>query len=138
MKIIILTNKQQLDNFVGDEKQSQFLQSWEWGEFQATTGNKIIRLGVVSETEELLAVATLIKKPLLMGKSYFFCPRGPVLNQLRITNYKLQVENVLYFLFSEIQKIAQDEKVIFLRFEPQYKIQNTKYKKLLMLNQVKL
>jgi len=117
MKIIILTNKEQLNGFVGSQEMSQILQSWQWGEFQTTVGGKIIRLGVESEKGELLAVTTLIKKLLPMGKSYFFCPRGPVAAE------SIKLKSILEFLFKEIQKIAFEEKVMFLRFEPTFNFQ---------------
>ncbi|MFH1233479.1 MAG: peptidoglycan bridge formation glycyltransferase FemA/FemB family protein [Patescibacteria group bacterium] len=116
MQTIVLTNKQQLNDFVDLQKMSQFLQSWQWGEFQARVGGKIIRLGVQSETKELLAIATLVKKSLPMGKSYFFCPRGPII----IKSLKFKVESIINFLFDEIERLAKDENVIFLRFEPTF------------------
>ncbi|MBU1062971.1 MAG: peptidoglycan bridge formation glycyltransferase FemA/FemB family protein [Patescibacteria group bacterium] len=124
MRIITLINKQQLNNFIDSQEMSQFLLSWEWGKFQEKTGKKIIRLGVESEVGELFAMATLIKKTLVMGKNYFFCPRGPAI----VKSEKLEVKSVMEFLFNEIKKIAKDERAIFLRFEPQFKIQNLKFK----------
>ncbi len=122
MKVIKITDKKQLNEFVAGQKTSQFLQSWQWGVFQEKVGNKIIRLGVYDNNQRVTA-ATIIKKTLPMGKSYFYCPRGPVL----IINYQLSIIN---FLFNEIEKIAKEERVIFLRLEPerQLKIKNYELK----------
>jgi lipid II:glycine glycyltransferase (peptidoglycan interpeptide bridge formation enzyme) len=120
----------ELQSFLKKQKQSQFLQSWEWGEFNEKSGCKVIRLGV-KKSDGLIAVATLTKKPLLMGKSYFFCPRGPVTNdQFSISNTqlnsKLQIQNynhIYKLLFGEIENLAKEEDCIFLRFEPLDKFQ---------------
>ena len=72
-----------------------------------------------------------------MGKSYFYCPRGPVINfQFPISNFQtisneliLKYQKVLFFLFKEIEKIAKKEKAVFLRFEPgiKYPLSNIQY-----------
>lgn len=49
-----------------------FLQSFEWGEFQATLGREIARLRTSSFQ------ALLIRHELPFGNSYLYCPRGPV------------------------------------------------------------
>ncbi|MFH1522904.1 MAG: peptidoglycan bridge formation glycyltransferase FemA/FemB family protein [Patescibacteria group bacterium] len=120
MQIVNIKNKEHLDKFISSQEYSQFLQSWQWGEFQEKMGCKVIRLGV-ENNGQLVAAATLVKTPLLAGKSYFYCPRGPVV----IADFRLPIAD---FLFDEIKKIARDEKVIFLRFESQSQIENLKSK----------
>ncbi len=124
MKIVNINQPEIINNFVAANQPARFLQSWEWGEFQEKAGFKIFRLGA-EENGKLVAVATLIKKPLFFGKSYFYCPRGPVMNyELRITNYEL--------FFEAIKDLAIKENCVFLRFEPdvelQSKIKNQKSK----------
>ncbi len=126
MKIAYIKNKGQLNNFVGSRKMSQFLQSYEWGEFQEKVSGKVFRIGVEDEGK-LVAAATIIKKQLPMGKSYFYCPRGPIVNyQLTINNYESIFEN----LFEEIKRIAKEEGAMFLRFDPPsaYKLKAISYK----------
>jgi len=114
MQIIKITNIKQLNEFVSSQKHAQFLQSWEWGEFQEKVSGKIWRIGVEKDNK-LVVVATLIKKTLPMGKSYFYCPRGPIVSyKLSITNYEL----IFNFFINEIEKLSVAEGVIFLRFEP--------------------
>ena len=121
MKIIKLIKRDKLNEFVSRQKYSQFLQSWEWGEFQRKVSGKIWRLGI-EEDNKLVGVATLIKKTLPMGKSYFYCPRGPVFG---IKKDELRMMNLL---FNEIKIVAKTEGAMFLRFEPLKKIQNSKFK----------
>ena len=133
---MIITNiieKKILNSFLSNKKYSQFLQSWEWGKFQENLGNTIFRVGLEKDGE-LLAIATLVKKNIGLSKSYFYCPRGPVFDEFRIQNLEFRMEEVENFLFSEIEKIAQVEKVIFLRFEPKFKIQNSKFKIIRSIN----
>jgi peptidoglycan pentaglycine glycine transferase (the first glycine) len=120
MKLIKITDKEKLDGFTSQQENAQFLQSWEWGEFQEKTAGQIFRFGV-EENEQIVATATLIKKPLLLGYNYFYCPRGPL---TRIMNYESGIMN---YLFDEIKKIAEKEKIIFLRFEPLSIIHDSKF-----------
>lgn len=124
MKLIEFNNRLDFDRFINTEPKSQFLQSWQWGEFQKVCGYKIWRLGI-EEDGEIVAAATLLGKAVLVGRSYFFCPRGPVV-QLRITNLELRIK-VFDFLFKEIEKIAKCENAIFLRFEPQFQVSSFRF-----------
>ena len=106
-KIISIEAKNTLTRFVTSNVRNEFLQSWEWGEFQKKIGNKIFRIGVI-DNDELVGAVTIIKKKLPFGKSYFYAPRGPLFN------YQL----IYDFLFGELSKLAQKEGAIFFRFEP--------------------
>jgi|WetSurMetagenome_2_1015567.scaffolds.fasta_scaffold09695_3 peptidoglycan pentaglycine glycine transferase (the first glycine) len=119
-KLIEIKDKKQLDDFVGAQTHAEFLQSWEWGEFLAKADGKVMRFGV-EDNGELAAVITLVKRPLFLGMNYFYAPRGPVINfQFSIFNFQ--------FFIDEIKKIAQKEKVIFLRIEPRTNFQISNFK----------
>lgn len=120
MQIINLIDREQLNGFVGAEAHSQFLQSWQWGEFQKKVSGVIWRIGVI-EDGELLASVKLVKKQLPMGRSYFYAGRGPI--------FKAGVwrEAAGDLLFSEINKLAQEESIMFLRFDPTFSLADFKY-----------
>jgi len=119
MKIIELTKKDQLNDFVLSQKHNQLLQSWEWGEFQKKFGNKIFRFGLEREGQIKFALQ-LIKKSLPFGKAYFYAPRVVVKNLS---------EEELKFFFNKIDILAKKENIIFLRYElTGLKIQNSKFK----------
>ncbi|MDD4902072.1 MAG: peptidoglycan bridge formation glycyltransferase FemA/FemB family protein [Patescibacteria group bacterium] len=124
MIIVEIKDKQRLNDFLGAQPHAEFLQSWEWGEFQEKVEGKIIRLGV-EENGELIAAATLVKKTMPLGMNYFYCPRGPVIR----AESREQGAEMINFFFAEIERIAQKEKVIFLRFEPleQFPISNFQF-----------
>lgn len=87
------------------------LQSWEWGDFQASLERRVFRLAVI-DRDDILALALVIKQPLKFGKSYFYIPRGPILR------YSGEEFSILEILFQEIKKLATKEKAIFLRLDP--------------------
>ncbi|NOQ68163.1 peptidoglycan bridge formation glycyltransferase FemA/FemB family protein, partial [Patescibacteria group bacterium] len=88
MQIKEISNKSQWENFVQENKKSTFLHSWNWGEFNKNTGEKIWRLGVF-DNEELLAVALVIKVNARRG-SFLFIPQGPI----------VEVSSIQYSVFS--------------------------------------
>ncbi len=77
MKIELCSNSQQWDNFVLRRTSFNFLQSWQWGEFQQAMGWNVFRLAVKRE-DKIVAGAGLVKRPLALGWNYFYCPRGPL------------------------------------------------------------
>jgi len=115
MNIIKIENEDQLNDFVGGQKHSQFLQSWQWGEFQEKVSGIVWRIGV-EEGEKLIATVKIIKKSLPIGKSYFYCGRGPVFADGVLNHDSAKL------IFDEIEKLAKDEMVMFLRFDPTFSV----------------
>ena len=103
MKLVKI-NKEQLNSFVGSQKHSQFLQSYEWGEFQ---GN-VLRYGM-EDNGKIIFAFSLLEKKLLLNKKYFYCPRV----NLEILNNRQEE-----FLFNEIKKLTKRDNVVFVRVEP--------------------
>ena len=87
-----------------------FLQSFEWGEFQESLGRKVWRI------KNDFFQALIIQHRLPFGRSYLYCPRGPI-----ITNNTQQTIN--NFL-EEIKKIVKQEGAIFLRVDPEWGIED--------------
>jgi len=119
MQIISLETKEQFDEFVARQKHSQFLQSWEWGEFQKKIGHQVRRYGLY-EKNNLKFVLQLVKMDLPLGKAYFYAPRIGI---------KFLDKEDLNFLFQEIGKVARTNKIVFFRFEPrsEFPISNIQY-----------
>lgn len=108
MRFVDLNQKEVLNNFIVQEGRSNFLQSWEWGEFQKSNGLQVRRVGIL-EGNELWVVASLIKRPFWGGQSYFYCPRGPILKEGKGDANPLFLAKIL--------ELTQKEKVIFWRFD---------------------
>lgn len=111
MEVINIDNQKQLDDFVGAQTHSQFMQSWEWGVFQQKVSGVVWRIGVV-DNGKVIASAKIIKKSLPIGKSYFYCGRGPVFAN------GVWHQDAADLLFNRIKQLAKDEAVMFLRFDP--------------------
>jgi len=93
--------------------QGNFLQSFEWGEFQNALGEKTFRFGV-QENNFILAEAQMIKQAFLFrGKSFFYIPFGPIFKKDISEEKRKEVFN---FLLEHIKQIPG--KAIFLRVEP--------------------
>jgi lipid II:glycine glycyltransferase (peptidoglycan interpeptide bridge formation enzyme) len=113
MQIKEITNKSQWEKFVCSSAKSTFLQSWNWGEFNKNTGEKIWRLGVFNG-EELLAVVLIIKVDARRG-SFLFVPQGPI---IRVSSIQYPVSSILNELFAFLKDLGKKEKVGFVRISP--------------------
>ncbi|MBU2235587.1 peptidoglycan bridge formation glycyltransferase FemA/FemB family protein [Patescibacteria group bacterium] len=87
-----------------------FLQSQFWGEFQKKCGSPYWYFGAF-EGDELKGVALVLKLSLPLGKSYLYCPKGPVVED---------ETKILKELLNKIKELATKERAIFLRFEPTF------------------
>lgn len=82
------------------------LQSWGWGEFQKSLGQKIYRFSPPAGGDDFVNLAVETELPL--GKKYLYCPRGPLGN----------VEAALL----DLKKMQSDRSLIFARLEPAQKV----------------
>jgi len=113
---MILKNKEEQESwnqFVLDQ-QGDFLQSTYWSDFQQSLGRKVYPL-------KLPGVQTLlIKHQLPFGQSYFYSPRGPLLEK----------EGSWPSLRQEVITLTEKERVIFWRLEPQEKLTSAELKRI--------
>lgn len=87
------------------------LQSWRWGDFQKSLGNKIFRLALLDGGGEIKAATLLIKHEMPFEYNYLYCPRGPVATSI--------VEKQdLTKIFDDIKRIAKEEKSFMIRLDP--------------------
>lgn len=96
---------------------SSFLQSWQWGEFQKSLGNKVYRLAV-SEEGEILGAALVIVKPLPLSRTYLETPKGPIFKQSVVSS------ELLSCMVEELKRIGQRETAVLARVNPPYPAQN--------------
>ena len=119
-----INNKEAWERFLAAAEEKTFLQSWNWGEFNMLSGNKIWRLGIFID-EELSAVALVVEIVAKRG-AFLFVPHGPVLLRpcgLRIDTVtepepKTQNGKILNLLLEKLKEIAKIEKVDFIRISP--------------------
>jgi lipid II:glycine glycyltransferase (peptidoglycan interpeptide bridge formation enzyme) len=119
MEIREITNKEIWENFILGGKESKlssspfatareceeksFLQSWNWGEFQKMTGNKIWRIGVF-ENSKLINLALIIKIKAKRG-TFLFLPH-------------LVLSEGLQILVNYLKALSREEKADFIRIAP--------------------
>ncbi len=105
MEIKEIQNKEIWENFLSERKEKTFLQSWNWGEFQKLSGNKIWRLGTY-DGEQLVSVALVIK---------INARRGTFL----LVQHLLEIKKEnLKTLLEKLKEISKDEGATFIRLVP--------------------
>jgi lipid II:glycine glycyltransferase (peptidoglycan interpeptide bridge formation enzyme) len=105
-----ITQKEIWESFLSDCQEKTFLQSWNWGEFNKATGNKIFRLGVF-EKEKFIGLVLVLKITARRG-TFLLIQHGPVL----IQNCSPEVKtNIVKALLEGLRKIGKEEKADFVR-----------------------
>lgn len=110
MEILEINEKETWENFVVSNKPDSFLHSWNWGEFNLNTGEKIWRLGFF-EGGKLSAAALVIKVRAKRG-TFLFVPHGPILA------HGTNPQKVLGNLKAYLTNLAIPEKAAFVRISP--------------------
>lgn len=94
--------------------ETPFTQAGFYGDWQKALGRKVKRFVINKITEnnpETVAYFQMIKYPLLLGKSYFYIPYGPVLKDSNPS------KNLLLFIKEEIKNISKKENAVFTRLD---------------------
>lgn len=112
MEVREITNKSEYQQFVDSAKPHTFLSSWNWGEFEASLGRPVFRLGVFQESA-LIAVAIFSKTTARRG-TFLLCHHGPVVDPKFVGSTK----EILQALKIKSVEIAKTEKCDFVRFSP--------------------
>lgn len=107
---------EELDQFVATHHHCNLLQSSKWARIKNMWNH--LYCGVYRNTE-LVATAMILIKPLPMGFTMFYIPRGPILDFLDT--------NLLSYFFKELKVLAKQYRCIFIKMDPD--IIKNKYKK---------
>ena len=105
MVIKIAENREEWDSWLLRQENFEFLQSWDWGEFQKKTGKEVLRLQYV-EDGQIKAQMQGFFHPLKKDWQYWYAPR--------MQGTKKGVEALAHYL--------KNKKNIFIRIEPQAEI----------------
>ena len=113
--------KEQYDNFVKNHKtKSHFLQSLSWGEFAKAKKNLTpYYLGLVNEKEGIVGATLLLEKKLPMNYTYFYAPRGYVIDFKKIELVRDMTKKIVEFVKSK--------KAIFIKIDPDIIIKEYNY-----------
>lgn len=109
---LINLEKEEYENYVKNHpSKSHFLQSYAWGEFSKKEKKLIpYYLGLKDENDNIVASALLLKKKLPLNYSYFYSPRGFVLDYNN--------EEIFNIMTREIITFVKKNKGIFLKIDP--------------------
>jgi len=110
MELRFIENKQEWNELVGGVHPNQFLQSWQWGEFQKSLGRKVWRF-MLDREGELVCAGQAIEHGLPFGLSYIYLSRGPVTTPFA----KNHREEFLKIFQEEVKKFIQA--MVFIRAE---------------------
>lgn len=110
MELFEFKSEVELNDFLVRQRAGNILQSWAWGEILKLGKDELQRFGVRQDGRIVLA-ATVVKKRLLGGFSYWQISRGPIL-----VDGLVEVKAVFSFFLEQLA--ANDSRAIFIRFEP--------------------
>ncbi|MFA4831367.1 MAG: peptidoglycan bridge formation glycyltransferase FemA/FemB family protein [Patescibacteria group bacterium] len=116
MEIKIGKNKESWNNWFLKQNGAEFLQSWEWGEFQNNAGKEALRLQVVEDGLVKAQFQGFAHK-LPFGFKYLYVPRADFKNlKLETGNWKL-----------EALRYLREKDFTFMRLEPSSPISSFKF-----------
>ncbi len=115
MEFITKIEEKEYENFVSKNKKSHFMQSYYWGEVMKYK-NFIPHYVGIKEDGILVATALLLEKKMFKSLSYFYCPRGYIMDY---SNY-----NLLEKFTAELIKYAKQKHAIYIKIDPDIKRHN--------------
>lgn len=119
MEFISNIEQKEYDKFVINHKKSHVLQSYDWGQFAKSAKNSIPHYVGLKEKNKLVAASLLLEKKMPLGYSYFYAPRGFIIDY----NNK----ELLKTFVKEIKNYLKDKKAIFLKIDPDLIIRKENY-----------
>jgi lipid II:glycine glycyltransferase (peptidoglycan interpeptide bridge formation enzyme) len=120
MEVKEINSAAELNTFVATAQGGQFLQSWDWGEFQKQRGKRVWRFGIYVE-DQLVSAIQIIEHKLPLSRSYVYAPHGPVFAR---EVSELQKEQIIKLYLSKARDITSsttDSFEVFFRLEPRLK-----------------
>lgn len=100
-------SKEEHDSFVKKSQQTNLLQSANWAQVKDDWGNE--RIGFYQD-QTLVASASILIRPLPLGMTMFYIPRGPVMDY--------QNRELLTFVLDSLKTVAKAKRALFIKFDP--------------------
>ena len=91
--------KKKYDDFVSNHKESHYLQSLSWGEFISTQKEYTPHyIGLTNDNNELVASALLLEKETILNHSYYYCPKGFIIDYKKDNLVKEMTKRILEYV----------------------------------------
>ncbi|EJN93507.1 aminoacyltransferase [Streptococcus ratti] len=100
-------SREEHDNFIKNSNQTNLLQSSAWAKVKNEWGNE--RIGFY-HNDKLVASASILIRPLPLGMTMFYIPRGPVMDY--------QNKDLVNFVLSSLKRFAKRKRALFIKFDP--------------------
>lgn len=112
MKFIDNIKEDEYTKFYAQHKHFSFLQSYEWGQFCIKGKNqKPYYVGLVDDNNNLVCATLLLRTSLPFGYSYFYAPRGYIIDY---KNKELLKEFTL-----KLKEYLKKKKAIYIKIDPE-------------------
>lgn len=98
---------QEHDDFIKKSSQTNLLQSASWAKVKDNWDNE--RIGFY-KNDQLVASASILIKPLPLGMTMLYIPRGPIMDY--------QNQELLQFVLTSLKQFAKTKKALFIKFDP--------------------
>ena len=98
---------QEHDDFVKASSQTNLLQSASWAKVKDNWDNE--RIGFY-KNDQLVASASILIKPLPLGMTMLYIPRGPIMDY--------HDQKLLQFVLNSLKQFAKTKKALFIKFDP--------------------
>mgnify|MGYP006282693951 CR=1 FL=1 len=109
----LLNLKSEWENFVLSKSEANFLQSYNWGQFQQQLGKSVFPIAAFNQDDKQAAAALVIKEEAKRG-GYLSIAGGPLLNWSG-PNVKEILDSLIPYLYN----LAKQENCWFVRIRPQ-------------------
>ena len=119
MEFVKDIEKDEYNKFVSNHRKSHFLQSYEWGEFAKLEKNLTPHYVGLKDKGKLVCASLLLEKHLPLNLSYFYAPRGFVID---FDNTKLLEQFV-----KELKNYVKEKNGIFIKIDPDLVINRYNY-----------
>jgi peptidoglycan pentaglycine glycine transferase (the first glycine) len=98
------------DTFAAAHPRGDLLHAWAWGEVAAWRGERPYRLGLRDAAGALRAIAQVLVRPTLFGRSVVYVPHGPL--------WDARDPSALETLLDAIADLARQEHAIVVKLDP--------------------
>lgn len=108
------------DDFIlsAGPKQTEFLQSYTWGEIMRKADHSIFRLYGVDDNNNWLVASFVYKIKGIFNYNYWYSPRGPFLSDKILSRLNYSKTEAWRLVLSSWYKEASRAKVMLVKFEP--------------------